>query len=330
LKSREIILASRPSGVPTAANFAIAEREVAPLGDGQVRVRNAFMSVDPYMRGRMNDTKSYVPPFAVGEALQGGAVGVVEESRDPALPPGTTVLSNLGWRDVATAPAAQFTPVAGNGVPPSAYLGVLGMPGMTAWVGCCVIDTIAAGETVLISSAAGAVGSVAGQIAKRRGARVIGTTRSTENAVAVRERLGFDEAIVLEPGRIREQLRAAAPGGIDFYFENVGGEQLEAALDLLNDFGRISACGMIAGYNTPGGGPGNIMNVVRKRLKMQGFIVSDHAGRRPDFLAEIGPAVARGDISGLETTVHGLDAAPEAFISLFAPGAHLGKLVVAL
>ena len=327
---REIQLVSRPAGLPQPADFRLTEIELPALAAGEVLVRNTFMSVDPYMRGRMSDAPSYVAPFALGAPLSGGAVGIVEESNATPLAVGTHVVHSLGWRDTAVGPAAAFRAIDAAAVPASAYLGVLGMPGFTAYVGLFVVADVKAGDTVFISSAAGAVGTIAGQLAKRRGARVIGSTRSQESAAILREQLGFDTVIVVEPGRIAPQLRAAAPDGIDFYFDNVGGEQLEAALDSLKDHGRASICGMIANYNDPVPGPRNLMLIVKKRLTLQGFIVSDHAARNPDFLREIVPAVAAGEITGLETFTDGLESAPAAFTSLFEAGAHVGKLIVRL
>jgi NADPH-dependent curcumin reductase CurA len=325
---REVRLVSRPDGVPTPANFEIVDVEVPEPGAGQVLVRNTFMSVDPYMRGRMSDAPSYVAPFEIGKALEGGAVGTVEVSRDARLPVGTLVLHSQGWRTHAVGLAQAFRAVDAVGVSPSAYLGVLGMPGFTAYVGLFVIDDVKAKETVFISSAAGAVGTIAGQLAKLRGARVIGSTRSKESAAILRTKLHFDDVIVVEPGHVAAQLKSAAPTGIDLYFDNVGGEQLEAALDVLKDHGRVSVCGMIANYNEPVPGPTNMVKIIQKRLKLQGFIVSDHMARNAEFVHEIAPAVASGKVTGWETIVDGLENAPAAFISLFAPGAHVGKLVV--
>jgi NADPH-dependent curcumin reductase CurA len=329
-EGREVRLASRPDGLPTVENFAVVDAEIPAPGAGQLLVRNTFISVDPYMRLRMSDAPSYVAPFELGKVLDGGAVGVVESSRDARFPVGTNVLHSLGWRSHAVGPAQAFRAIDAVGVSPSAYVGVLGMPGFTAYVGLFVIDDVKAKETVFISSAAGAVGSIAGQLAKQRGARVIGSTRSKESAKRLREELPFDDVIVIDPGHIAKQLREAAPTGIDFYFDNVGGEQLEAALAVLKDHGRISVCGMIANYCEPLPGPRNILTIVKKRLKLQGFIVSDHMARHDEFVHAVAPAVVAGKITGMETFVDGLDAAPAALVSLFAPGAHLGKLVVRL
>ena len=329
-KQREIEFVSRPTGMPTAQNFRLVEREIPEPGPGEVLVRNTFMSVDPYMRGRMNDVKSYVPPFAIGAALDGGATGVVERSDDPNLPVGTSVLHGLGFRDYAVGPSKLFRPIDTTHVPASAYLGVLGMPAFTAWIGLFVIDNVGKDDVVLISSAAGAVGSIAGQLAKRRGARVIGTTRNEESARVLREKLHFDETIVTKPGEIGKQLRAAAPDGISFYFDNVGGELLEAALVSLRDFGRASICGMISSYNDVQPGPRTIGLIIPKRLKLQGFIVTDHSENLPQFLADVGPAVAKGEIVGLESFVDGLEHAPDALLSLFSSTGHVGKMLVRL
>jgi NADPH-dependent curcumin reductase CurA len=327
---REVRLVSRPEGYPLEDNFSLVEVDVPEPGAGQLLVRNTYMSVDPYMRGRMSAGPSYVAPFELGHVLEGGAVGVVEVSRDARFPIGTTVLHSHGWRTHAVGSAQAFRAIDPVGVSPSAYLGVLGMPGFTAYVGLFVIDEVKAKETVFISSAAGAVGTVAGQLAKLHGARVIGSTRSRESAELLRANGHYDDVIVIDPGQIEKQLRRAAPTGIDLYFDNVGGEQLEAALAVLKDFGRVSLCGMIADYCEPVPGPRNMTTIVQKRLKLQGFIVSDHMSRNGEFLHEVAPAVAAGKITGFETFVDGLENAPQALISLFAPGAHVGKLIVRL
>jgi NADPH-dependent curcumin reductase CurA len=327
MKGREIRLAARPTGLPDAGNFSLVEVDVRDPGPGEVRVRNIVMSVDPYMRGRMNDVRSYAKPFQVGEVLYGDAVGVVEASKDASLPEGTTVIAPLGWRDYAVAPAGAFRVVDTNIAPAAAYLGTLGMPGFTAWVGLFAIADMKAGDTVLMSSAAGAVGSLGVQLAKRRGAHVIGTTRSAESAQVLREKLKLDDVIVLEPGNIAKQFAAVVPGGIDVYFDNVGGEQLEAALFSTKDFARVVACGMISNYNEPLPGPRNLMLTVARRLTIRGFIVSDYAARQPEFIKDVAPAVASGEIVTLDTTVDGLENAPAAFVSLFT-GSHVGKLVV--
>jgi len=328
--SREIRLASRPKGVPATDNFTLAQTEVRSLEEGQVLVRNHFMSVDPYMRGRMNDTKSYVRPFELGKVLEGGAVGEVVESRVSALKPGDMVVSNLGWREYGVASPEQLQQVSPEIQPLSAYLGALGMTGMTAWAGLNLVE-VKSGDIVFISGAAGAVGNVAGQLAKLRGCRVIGSAGSSEKVDFLRERCGFDVAFDYKAGPMLEQLRLAAPDGIDVYFDNVGGEALQAALSVLRMHGRIIACGGISAYNdeTPRPGPTNLGNVVGRRLTMKGFIVSDFLDRRPQFIQEVGGYFRAGKLKNEETVVSGIEQAVPAFIGLFA-GKNLGKMVVSL
>ncbi len=328
--SREIRLASRPLGLPTQDNFTLAERELEPIGEGQVLVRNTYMSVDPYMRGRMNDGPSYVPPFVLGEVMSGAAVGVVAESRDREFKPGDLATSNFGWREYAIASSADLHPLSAEIEPSSIYLGVLGMPGMTAWVGLNLIEP-KKGETIYISGAAGAVGSVAGQLAKIRGCRVIGSAGSASKVLFLREECGFDVAFDYNQGPIAEQLRVEAPAGIDIYFDNVGGDALQAALATLKDHGRIIACGSISGYNqaVPEPGPSNLSMMIAKRLTMRGFIVSDWLDSRGAFEREAGGYVQSGRLKAKETVVVGIDNAVEAFIGLFS-GTNTGKMVVKL
>jgi NADPH-dependent curcumin reductase CurA len=329
---RQIVLASRPSGWPTAANFALTEADQPALADGQVRVRNLFMSVDPYMRGRMNDVKSYVPPFRLGEPLEGGAIGTVIESRSPDLAEGDLVLHMLGWRDEAVLPAKAARKVtAAEGLSPSAYLGVLGMTTLTAYVGLLDIASLKAGDVVFVSGAAGAVGSMAGQIAKLKGAaRVIGSAGSEEKVRWLRE-IGFDAAFNYRARSVLEQLREAAPDGIDVYFDNVGADHLDAALVMLNPHGRVAMSGAIAHYNAtePLPGPTNIGLVITKRLTLRGFLVSDHARRLPDMIADVSGWLRDGKLSHAETVVEGLDHAADAFINLLR-GANTGKMIVRL
>jgi NADPH-dependent curcumin reductase CurA len=331
---RQIVLASRPSGWPTAANFALTEADRPDLADGQVRVRNMFMSVDPYMRGRMNDVKSYVPPFRLGQPLEGGAIGTVIESRSPELNVGDLVLHMLGWRDEAVLPAGQarkVTAEGARGLSPSAYLGVLGMPTLTAYVGLLDIAAFQPGDVVFVSGAAGAVGSMAGQIAKLKGAaRVIGSA-GTEDKVRWLREIGFDVAFNYRAGSVVEQLREAAPHGIDVYFDNVGSDHLDAALVMLNDHGRVAMSGAIAHYNATElpVGPSNLLLVITKRLTLRGFIVTDHAHRMPDMIADVTAWLRDGKLIHAETVVEGLDHAPDAFISLLR-GANTGKMIVRL
>jgi NADPH-dependent curcumin reductase CurA len=329
---RQIVLVSRPSGWPTEDNFAVTEAARPELTDGQVRVRNLFMSVDPYMRGRMNDTKSYVPPFQLGEPLQGGAIGSVVETRSPDLAEGDLVLHNLGWRDEAVLPAGYTQKIAATeGLSPSAYLGVLGMPALTAYVGLLDIAALKPGDVVFVSGAAGAVGSVAGQIAKLKGAaRVIGSAGSEEKVGWLRE-IGFDAAFNYKAAPVFGQLREAAPEGIDVYFDNVGGDHLEASLAVLNTYGRVAMCGAIAHYNATElpAGPHNLGLVISKRLTLRGFIVSDHQDRAPAMIADVGGWLRDGKLFHTETVVDGLDQAPSAFINLLR-GHNTGKMIVRL
>ncbi len=328
MTGREIRLASRPKGWPTLENFATASVELPALADGQVLVQNLFMSVDPYMRGRMNDVKSYVPPFQLDRPLEGGAIGKVVESNVPELPAGAIVQSMAGWRDYFVAKATDLRVVDASATPLSRYLGVLGMPGHTAWVGLKLAE-VKAGDVVFISGAAGAVGSIAGQIAKQRGCTVIGSAGSAEKVALLRDELGFDAAFNYRDEAVVKQLAVAAPDGIDAYFDNVGGDHLEAAIACMSDHGRIAACGSISRYNdeAASAGPRNMFMIVTKRLTMRGFIVRDWAREVKAFLTEVAPLVASGQIKALETVVEGLDNAPEAFISMLK-GGNVGKMVV--
>ena len=329
---RQIVLVSRPSGWPTEGNFALTEAARPELTDGQVRVRNLFMSVDPYMRGRMNDTKSYLPPFQLGEPLQGGAIGSVIETRSPDLAEGDLVLHMLGWRDEAVLPARHAQKIADvAGLSPSAYLGVLGMPALTAYVGLLDIAALKPGDVVFVSGAAGAVGSMAGQIAKLKGAaRVIGSAGSEEKVSWLRE-IGFDAAFNYRAAPVFGQLRDAAPEGIDVYFDNVGGDHLEASLAVLNTYGRVAMCGAIAHYNATElpAGPHNLGLAITKRLTLRGFIVSDHQDRTPAMIADVSGWLREGKLFHTETIVDGLDQAPSAFINLLR-GHNTGKMIVRL
>jgi NADPH-dependent curcumin reductase CurA len=328
--SREIRLVSRPHGLPTLENFALAEVELGSLPDELVLVRNLFMSVDPYMRGRMNEGKSYVTSFALDQPMEGGAVGEVIESHSSAFKPGDAVTSNFGWREYFMAAPSELHAVSREVYPLSVYLGALGMTGMTAWAGLNLVE-VKEGDIVFISGAAGAVGNVAGQLAKLRGCRVIGSTGSVEKIDFLREECGFDVAFDYHVGPILEQLQIEAPDGIDVYFDNVGGETLEAALTVLRLHGRIIACGGISGYNneTPRPGPSNLFNITTKRLTMKGLIVRDSLDRLAEFEKEVGGYFREGKLKSKETVVEGIDKAAEAFIGLFA-GHNIGKMIVKL
>ena len=330
IMSREIRLASRPDGIPCAANFTRAQIELKTLPDEQVLVRNLFMSVDPYMRGRMNDRKSYVPPFEIGKVLEGGAVGEVVESRATEFKVGDAVTSNLGWREYFIASPKDLHLVNREHQPLSVYLGALGMTGMTAWAGLHLVK-VEAGNVIYISGAAGAVGNVAGQLAKLRGCKVIGSAGSMEKVKFLREECGFDIAFDYKTGPVLEQLKVEAPDGIDVYFDNVGGEALEAALSMLRVHGRIIACGGISGYNEekPRPGPSNLFNITTKRLTMKGLIVRDWLDRQVEFEKEVGGFLQSGKLKNKETVVVGLDQAEAAFIGLFK-GQNIGKMVVKL
>ena len=330
ITSREIRLVSRPSGMPTAANFTQTQIELPPLPDRQVLVRNLFMSVDPYMRGRMNEGKSYVPAFELGKALEGGAVGEVVESRAKEFKPGDAVTSKFGWREYFMASPKELHPVSREVPSLSVYLGTLGMTGMTAWVGLNLVD-VKAGDVIFISGAAGAVGNMAGQLAKLRGCRVIGSAGSMEKVRFLREECGFDIAFDYKVGPVLEQLNLEAPDGIDVYFDNVGGETLEAALSALRVHGRIIACGGISGYNEEKRrpGPSNLFNMITKRLTMKGLIVRDWLDHQGEFEKEVGGYFRAGKLKNKETVVQGIGQAVSAFIGLFA-GKNVGKMVVKL
>jgi hypothetical protein len=339
MTATEIRLASRPTGWPTSENFEIAAVDLPPLGEGDVLVRNLFMSVDPYMRGRMKDEKSYLPPFPVGAALGGGAIGEVVQSRAASLAPGAVVQSMRGWRDAFVAPANELREVDGGIQPRSAHLGVLGMPGMTAWIGLFKIAALQPGERVFISGAAGAVGSIAGQLAKLHGCVVVGSAGSAEKARVITEEFGFDAAINyrdLPTGKdgtvssaLRHALTEAAPEGIDVYFDNVGGDHLEAALACMREHGRIAACGSISRYNdeAPSPGPRNMFLMVTRRLTMRGFLVLDWARESKTFYSEVAPLVASARLKWRETVVDGLVNAPQAFIDMMR-GVNVGKMIV--
>ncbi len=326
--SREIRLASRPSGVPTADHFGLATVDIGAPAVGQVLVRNLIMSVDPYMRGRMNDVKSYVPPFELGKAMQGDCIGEVIESRATRFTAGDIVQSFFGWREYYVADAAMLRAVDPSVQPRSAWLGVLGVTGFTAWAGLQLVD-VKAGDRVFISGAAGGVGIVAGQLAKQRGCTVIGSAGSAEKIALLTQQLGFDAAFNYRDGDVSGQLMAASPKGIDVYFDNVGGEHLEAALSALRPFGRVAACGSISGYNEPTPGPRNMALIIGKRLTIKGFIVSDFEPQRAQFMAEVRPLLDAGTLQSLETSVHGIENAPAAFFSLFS-GGNTGKMLVTL
>jgi NADPH-dependent curcumin reductase CurA len=328
MRSREWHLLRRPQGWPTRADFALVDRELPPVQAGEVVVRNLYLSVDPYMRGRMNAARSYAPPYELGQVMYGEAVGRVAESADDRLPVGAWVRTRRAWREAFVCPAGEPELIDVELAPPASYLGVLGMPGMTAWVGVHDIGEVRPGETVFVSAASGAVGSLAGQLARLVGCRVIGSAGSAEKVRYLTEDLGYDAAFDYHAGDIIGQLQAAAPEGVDVYFDNVGGEHLRAALACLNVRGRVAACGSISSYNEPQPGPDNLAVVVGKRIRIQGFIVWDHADRLPLFTRYVGGLLQTGQVRYRETVVDGIEQAVQAFLDLLRGGTHLGKLVV--
>lgn len=330
-RTREIQLASRPSGAPTPDNFRLVEVDLPELKVGEILVRNTVMSVDPYMRGRMNDVKSYVPPFQIDQPLDGGAVGTVIASRSDEFAEGQSVLHGLGWREHAILPAARATAVDTSDLRDSSYLGVLGMPGLTAYAGLMAAAEFQPGDAVFVSGAAGAVGSLVGQIARLSGAsRVVGSAGSAAKVERLID-LGFDAAFDYHEGSVRDSLKKAAPDGIDVYFDNVGGDHLEAAISALNVDGRVAMCGAISQYNAtePACAPRNLALAIGKRLTLRGFIVGKYSDMRDEFLSVVGPWLADGSIQWDETVREGLENAPQAFIDLLG-GANIGKMIVRL
>ncbi len=323
-------LMQRPQGMPIPGNFALKEFELPELGEGMVHVRNRWLSVDPYMRGRMNDVKSYVPPFALDAPMEGGAVGEVVESRDPAFAPGDMVLHMSGWRDEAVAPASALNKLpAIPGVEPQAFLGNLGLTGGTAYFGLLEAASAKEGDIVFVSAAAGAVGSAVVQIAKAKGMTVIGSAGGSEKCDFVSS-LGADAVVDYKAGPVVKQLSEAAPKGIDVYFDNVGGDHLDAALALARKDARFAICGMIEGYNEAQ--PTclkYIMRIIAMRIRLQGFIYTDYMGKMGDFYRDMGGWIASGQVKPRDTVAEGLDKTVDAFLGLFS-GANTGKMLVRL
>jgi NADPH-dependent curcumin reductase CurA len=322
-------LKSRPNGMPTSENFELKDIDLPELGEGQVRVRNRWLSVDPYMRGRMNDVKSYVPPFQVGEPLEGGAVGEVVESKADGLAAGDLIQHMAGWRDEAVVQARTAQKLPNLGAPPQQFLGVLGVTGATAYFG--LLDAAAAkqGDVVFVSAAAGAVGSVVVQVAKARGMTVIGSAGGPEKCEFVRS-LGADRVIDYKAGSVLKGLAEVAPDGIDIYFDNVGGDHLDAAFALAKNNARFAICGMIEGYNQREPMAFRfIQRIIAARIQLKGFIVFDYFPRMAEFYAEMAPWVANGTVKSRETVVDGLENTPEAFLGLFK-GENTGKMLVRL
>lgn len=331
MNAKQIQLKSRPEGLPNANNFAEAEVALAAIKDGEFLVKNLWMSVDPYMRGRMIDRKSYIAPFEIGAVLEGGAIGEVVESNNSEFPVGSKVNSMHGWRSHYVTDGTEITRLPQTPISESHFLGVLGMPGMTAWTGLNRIAELKSGETLFVSAASGAVGSVAVQIGKLMGARVVASVGSDEKAEHIKS-LGVDAVINYKTcGDLTAALAQAAPEGIDVYFENVGGEHLTAALNNMKDHGRIAVCGMIAQYNdtVPTPGPANLAQIIMKKLKIEGFIVFEHWAHYPEFAKQMGQWLVEGKVTAEQTVYEGLSNAPEAFIGLFE-GKNRGKMIVKL
>jgi len=327
-ENRQIRLKSRPVGAPTAANFEATDTPVPTPGDGQVLRRTIYLSLDPYMRGRMNDAKSYAAPVGVGDVMCGHTVSEVVDSRHPDFRAGEFVAGYDGWQQYAVSNGKDLRKLDPRAAPISTAIGVLGMPGMTAWIGLMDIGRPKAGETVVVSAASGAVGSIVGQLAKARGCRAVGVAGSDEKCRYVTSVLGFDACVSYKTGNLNALLSEACPDGIDVYFENVGGAVLSAVFRLLNRGARIPLCGLISGYNatTPEPGP-NLLPLLVARATIQGFIVSDHVDRYGAALQEMAPLVRSGRLKYREDITEGLDAAVDAFIGLLE-GRNFGKVLV--
>lgn len=329
-KNVRIELASRPVGMPTAENFRLVETEIPEVGEGQLLLRTLYLSVDPYMRGRMNDVKSYVPPFQVGEVLMGGVIAQVMASRVPAYQAGDIVVGTLGWQHYSLSDGAGLHKVDASITPVSAALGVLGMPGLTAYFGLLDIGKPQPGETVVVSGAAGAVGTLVGQIAKLQGSRVVGIAGSASKNEYLEKELGFDATINYKTTtNLRQALREACPNGVDVYFDNVGGDITDAVLARLNHQARIALCGQIALYNLdkPDIGPRVLTSLLIHSAMMKGFIVSDYASRTREGLTQLTQWFTEGKLKYRENIVEGLENTPDAFLGLFR-GDNLGKQLV--
>ena len=332
VQSKQIELVSRPDGMPQQSNFEMRTAGVGPIKDGEILVKNQWMSVDPYMRGRMKDTDSYVPPFQIDEPLEGGCIGEVIQSQNADFKEGDMVLGNLGWREYWTSNGEGVTKIDPNIAPPQAFLGALGMTGMTAWVGLHKIAQLKEGSTVFVSAASGAVGSIVCQLAKAMDCRVIGSAGKQEKIQWLKDKTGIDAVInYKEVDNLSEELAKHAPDGIDVYFDNVGSDHLEAAIDNMNDFGCCVECGMIATYNATEApaAPRNMFKVIAKRLRIQGFIVRDHMDSKDEFVSDMATLIQQDKVVWEESVTDGIENAPDAFIGLFE-GDNLGKQLVRL
>jgi NADPH-dependent curcumin reductase CurA len=329
-KSREVHLKSRPVGLPNQSHFDIVTVDVPEPKDGEIQVKNTWMTVDPYMRGRMYDGPSYAAPFQVGQAMQGGAVGEVVVSKSDDFKKGDLVQSFFGWREGFTAPASHVQKLDTHGLPPQLFLGAVGMPGLTAWAGLLRVAAFKPGDVVFVSGAAGAVGMMVAQIAKLKGGTVIGTAGGPAKVKFLKE-IGVDHAIDYKAGNLTAQIAAAAPKGIDIYFDNVGGEHLEAAITVAKEHARFAICGGISGYNdmAAAAGPRNFLQVVGKRIRIEGFIVSDHGDMSGEYVAQMADWIKSGKVQTRETVDEGIENAVGAFLKLFS-GENLGKMLVKL
>lgn len=326
---KKIVLASRPQGQVLPDNFRLEEAPVPAIQDGQILVRNHYLSLDPYMRMRMEDVKSYAAPQEIGAVMVGGTVGEVVESKNPKYAVGDKVVGMMGWAEMGVSDGVGLRRVKDGPVPMSAYLGSVGMPGMTAWYGLTQIMQPKAGETIVVSAASGAVGSVVGQLARERGCRAVGIAGGPEKCAYVVNELGFDACVDYKAGNLQADLKAATPDGIDAVFENVGGEIFDACVARMNPFGRIALCGLISGYDGEPLVLNNLRTFLTMRLSMRGFIVSEHPEFWPQGLQELGELVASGKLKFRESVADGLAAAPEAFIGLLK-GKNFGKQLVKL
>jgi NADPH-dependent curcumin reductase CurA len=326
----QVLLASRPKGQVSEDNFRIVETPIPEPGDGEVLVRNEWLSLDPYMRGRMSDAKSYVPPAELDAVMVGQTIGEVVASRDPKFKPGDNVLTPLGWQRYGTAKARDVTAIDTARAPASCFLGILGMPGITAWFGLLEIGQPKPGETVVVSAASGAVGSVVGQLAKIKGCRVVGIAGGAAKCDYVASELGFDACVDYKSGDLHENLRRACPAGVDVYFENVGGEMLDTLLGQMNRFSRIVLCGLIAQYNaTEPYGYKRLRSVLVNRIRMQGMIVFDWKDRYGEAIEGLTGYFAEGRLKYRESIVEGLENAPKGLIGLLK-GENFGKQLVKL
>jgi NADPH-dependent curcumin reductase CurA len=329
-KNRQVLLVSRPIGWPEESNFEVVERDIPEPGEGEALVENQYLSLDPYMRGRMNAAKSYAAYVELGDVMTGGTVGRIVASNNPKFAVGDMVMTGTGWQEYAVSDGKGWQKIDSNLAPPSYYLGILGMPGITAWVGLMDIGQPKPGETVVVSAASGAVGSVVGQLAKQKGCSAVGIAGGKAKCDYVKEELGFDACVDYRAGNLFGDIKEATPNGVDVYFENVGGEILDAVLRRVNPFARIPLCGMVSQYNeTQPYGVRYLGVAVPMRVKLQGFIISDHMERWPAAIADLSQLVQEGKLKYRETVTEGLENAPKAFIGMLK-GENFGKQLVKL